>query len=244
MRIRGVAHRGYPAKYPENTMASFKAAVHLNFTHIELDVHLSKDGVPVVMHDHTIDRMTNGQGEIRSFTLAELRKFKVNYMENIPTLEEVLLFVRNRVTVSIEMKDTKLYPNFEERVLSVIEKTNMMEQVYIISFHQQSLKRLRKLSDKIELGLLVNKLKRSHFRLVEKLHANYIAVNHKGVKESYIKKCQAIGVQLVVWTVNTNEHMNYFQQFPSVLVTTDNLEKFMTVTNRPNETPCLKTVHA
>ncbi|NBJ68803.1 MULTISPECIES: glycerophosphodiester phosphodiesterase family protein [Clostridia] len=243
MRIRGIGHRGYPVKYPENTMASFQAAVQLNFTHIELDVHLSKDGIPVVMHDHTIDRMTDGKGEIRSYTLEELRTFKVKNVEVIPTLEEVLLFAKDRVTVSIELKNPKLYHDFEERVLSVIKRTNMLNQVYIISFNQQSLKRLRKLSKTIEIGLLVNKFKRPHFRLIEKLHANYVAVNYNGVKESYIKKCEAIGVQLVVWTVNTIEQMNYFQQFPSVLVTTDDLEKFITINNQQDMTKELETVH-
>ncbi|GAA0421699.1 glycerophosphodiester phosphodiesterase [Agaribacter marinus] len=229
MRIRGIGHRGYPAKYPENTKSSFQAAIDLNYTHIELDVHLSKDGIPVVMHDHKIDRMTNGKGEIREYTLKELRNFTINDMEVIPTLEEVLLIAKDRVTVSIELKNPKLYNNMEEIVCSVIEDTNMMDQVYIISFDQQALMRLRNISDKLEIGLLVNKFKRSHFRTIEKLGAKYIAVRYDGIKESYINKCEQKGIQLIVWTVNSMESMEYYNQFPSVLVTTDELEKYCSV---------------
>lgn len=60
--IKGMAHRGYPSKYPENTLISFQAACDLNFTHLELDVQLSKDGVPVVIHDPSVDRMTDNGG--------------------------------------------------------------------------------------------------------------------------------------------------------------------------------------
>jgi glycerophosphoryl diester phosphodiesterase len=226
MVIRGVGHRGYPVKYPENTLSSFQAAIELGYTHIELDVHLTKDGVPVVMHDYRIDRLTDGIGEIRTYTFKELQNFTVSNTERIPTLEEVLLLAKNKVIVSIELKNTKLYPSIEEQVLHVIKKTDMLEQVYIISFDHQSLATLRKISKEIKIGPLVNKLNRSHFRLINKLDAQYIAVKQDSIKEKYINKCKEVGVQLVVWTVNCEERMRYFNRFPSVLVTTDELEIF------------------
>ncbi|WP_141431007.1 glycerophosphodiester phosphodiesterase family protein [Bacillus sp. 03113] len=60
MRVKAIVHRDYPVKYPENTLSSFQAAKELGFGIVELDVHLSKDGIPVNMHDRTIDRMTDG----------------------------------------------------------------------------------------------------------------------------------------------------------------------------------------
>lgn len=68
MKIRGVAQRGYPVQFPENTLSSFQAAIDLNFSHMELEVHLTKDGIPVIMHDYSLDRMTNGYGEIIDHT--------------------------------------------------------------------------------------------------------------------------------------------------------------------------------
>ncbi|WP_026909355.1 glycerophosphodiester phosphodiesterase [Paucisalibacillus globulus] len=226
MMVRGIGHRGYPVKYPENTMSSFQATIELGYTHMELDVHLSKDGVPVVMHDHRIDRMTDGTGEIRSYSFKELQEFKVKSVERIPTLEQVLQLAKNRIIVSIELKDTKLYKGIEEKVLKVIEKVDMLEQVYIISFNHQSLANIRKISKKVKIGPLVSKLKRPHFRLINKLDAQYIAVKQDSLNEEDIKKCEEVGIQLVVWTVNSEDRMRFFKQFPSVLVTTDELEKY------------------
>lgn len=90
MKVKALAHRGYSAKYPENTLSSFRAAYDLGFTHLELDVHLSKDGVPVLMHDLRIDRTTNGKGFVKDYTYEELKQFRVGDRETIPTLEEAL----------------------------------------------------------------------------------------------------------------------------------------------------------
>ncbi|WP_099159451.1 glycerophosphodiester phosphodiesterase [Virgibacillus ndiopensis] len=226
MNIRGVAHRGYSAMYPENTLSSFQAAIDLGYSHMELDVHLSKDGVPVVMHDHTIDRMTNGSGEIRDYTLKELQQFVINDEERIPTLEEVLILAKDCIIVSIELKHPKLYKGIEEKLYDVIRKVGMLNQVYVISFDHRSLARLRNISKEIEIGPLVNKLKRSDFRLIDKLDATHIAVNYNGLNEEYIKRYEEADVQLVVWTVNSLKQMKYLQQYPSLLITTDELEKY------------------
>lgn len=226
MSIRGIAHRGYPMKYPENTLSSFQAAISLGFTHMELDVHLSKDGIPVVMHDHRIDRMTNGSGEIRKYTFQELQQFTINNNERIPSLEEVLLLAKDHIIVSIELKRTKLYKGIEESVYEVIRKTGVIDQVYLIAFDHKSLAKLRSLSSDLEVGPLVTKLRRSDFRLLDKLNATYLAVRYDGLKEDYVRRCEEKGVQLVVWTVNTKEQMKYMQKYPSILSTTDELEKY------------------
>jgi glycerophosphoryl diester phosphodiesterase len=229
MTIRGIAHRGYPVNYPENTLSSFQAAIDLGFTHMELDVHMSKDGIPVVMHDHTIDRMTNGSGEIRSYTLAELKEFTVGKNEKIPTLKEALEVAKDRIIVSIELKKPKLYPGIEQKLYDLIDELNMLDQVYVISFNHDSLRILRSISTDIQIGPLVNKVRLSHFRLMEKLNAEYFAVNFNSIKEKHIRKCEEMGVQLVVWTVNTVEQMKSIKQYPSILVTTDELEKYKSV---------------
>ncbi|WP_054711360.1 glycerophosphodiester phosphodiesterase family protein [Bacillus sp. JCM 19041] len=71
--INAIAHRGYAAKYPENTYTAFAAAIELRFAVIELDVHLSLDGIPVVIHDFNVDRVTDGKGDVDQFTVAELK---------------------------------------------------------------------------------------------------------------------------------------------------------------------------
>ncbi|MFS0750343.1 glycerophosphodiester phosphodiesterase [Oceanobacillus sp. 1P07AA] len=229
MQIRGIAHRGYPVKYPENTLSSFQAAIDLGFTHMELDVHLSKDGIPVVMHDDKIDRMTNGVGEIRDYTLQELKKFNVQEGEQIPTLQEALELAKDRIIVSIELKKTQLYKGIEEKVFQVVEELDMVDQVYIISFHYAALKKLRKLSNELELGPVVNRVKRSHFRQLKRINAEYFAVRFDGIKDKHIEWCQNNDVQLVAWKVNEQDEMHFIKQNPSILATTDELEKYKAV---------------
>jgi glycerophosphoryl diester phosphodiesterase len=229
MTIRGIAHRGYPVNYPENTLSSFQAAIDLGFSHMELDVHMSKDGIPVVMHDETIDRMTNGSGEIRKYTLDELKQFTIAPDEKIPTLKEVLNLAKDNIIVSIELKKPKLYKGIEKKVYEVIRKLDMLEQVYVISFDHASLIKLRTITTEIKVGPLVNKIRHSHFRLLKKLNAEYFAVNVKAINNKHIKKCKEMGVQLVVWTVNTIEQMRAIQEYPSILVTTDELEIYRSV---------------
>ncbi len=98
------AHRGYSAKYPENTLSAFKAALpHVDG--IELDVQLTRDGRLVVIHDETVDRTTNGNGFVKDMTLRQLRLLRTEGGERIPTLEEVLVLIEpSDVTLNIELK--------------------------------------------------------------------------------------------------------------------------------------------
>ncbi|WP_047983741.1 glycerophosphodiester phosphodiesterase [Ornithinibacillus californiensis] len=229
MTIRGIAHRGYPVNFPENTLSSFQAAINLGFSHMELDVHMSKDGIPVVIHDHTIDRMTDGNGEIYSYTLEELKQFTITPNEKIPTLEEVLQLAKDRIHVSIELKKPNFYSGIEKKVYEIIHKLQMEKQTYIISFNHDSLRKLRAISKDIQIGPLVNKVRLTHYRLLKKLNAQYFAVKYTAIKEKHIRKCEKLGIQLVVWTVNTVEQMQTTKQYPSILVTTDELEKYKAV---------------
>src|SRR5438034_7470028 len=107
-----IAHRGASARAPENTLAAFTEAVRLGANAIELDVHLTADGVPVVIHDATVERTTNGRGEVAAMTSKDLRRLDAGAWfssrfrgERIPTLEESLEFARGRCALNIEIKE-------------------------------------------------------------------------------------------------------------------------------------------
>jgi len=102
--MRIYAHRGASAEQPENTLASFHRALDLGVQGIELDVHLSRDGVPVVIHDTTLDRTTDGHGEVAAFDIADLQRLDAGGGEAIPTLREVLELVSGQTHVDIEVK--------------------------------------------------------------------------------------------------------------------------------------------
>ena len=89
MRTKIFGHRGYPAKFPENSLEGFDYCMHHGAEGIEFDVHLTRDGVPVIMHDENIKRTTNGKGLIKDFSLAELDQFHLANGERIPRLKDL-----------------------------------------------------------------------------------------------------------------------------------------------------------
>jgi glycerophosphoryl diester phosphodiesterase len=137
-----IAHRGCSSAAPENTMAAFQKAIELGVEGIELDVHQSKDGELVVIHDATLSRTTSGRGYVNDLNWSELQQldagswFEVEYAsERLPKLEDVLNLLKGRSTVFIEIKQgRKPYPGIEERVMACIEKLNMQQHVFIHSF--------------------------------------------------------------------------------------------------------------
>ncbi|KOY17958.1 glycerophosphodiester phosphodiesterase [Paenibacillus xylanivorans] len=230
MMIQAVAHRGYPKKYPENTMSSFLKAVELGFTHLELDVHLSKDGIPVVIHDHTLDRMTNGTGRVVDYTASELQSLKMKQDEHIPTLEEVLRALKGKIQLNIELKQMgNYYPQLEERVFDLIEQFDMLNQVFITSFDFDALEKIRQRSGDVRIGLITFGCSKAILDWSIEMGATFLSIHHAFVTEHYINKCKELGIQLMAWTINEASIMKKFQEYPSVWVCTDELESFIDV---------------
>ncbi|PZE22822.1 glycerophosphodiester phosphodiesterase [Paenibacillus xerothermodurans] len=228
MSVRGVAHRGYPGKLPENTLSSFAVACKLNFSHLELDVHLSKDGVPVVIHDDTIDRTTNGRGRVKDYTAAELQRFVIAGNERIPTLEEALLLCKDRIRVNIELKQMgSLYPGLEEQVYQVIEQTAAVNDVIVSSFDHDAVIRMRALSSELALGLITFGGSPAFLSMAQEMNARYLSMHHGFIMDRYVDLCLQNDIQLIAWTVNQEEQMQEMLKYPSVLVCTDELEKWI-----------------
>lgn len=226
-RIRGVAHRGYPARYPENTLPAFRAAIDLDFSIVELDVHLSKDGIPVVIHDYRVDRVTDGRGEVGDLTLSELKKLRVHNSEEIPTLEEALELLKGRATISIELKQAgSLYPGLEEVVLKSVMQRDMLDQVYLLAFDQYSLLRARELNKDVELGINIGGVGPFYFEPMKRLSVRYLAVPIRYLTDTLVNKAQEEEVQLITWPVDTPEQMERIRRYPSVLPTTNELERW------------------
>lgn len=227
MKVKALAHRGYPTKYPENTLTSYQAAYDLGFTHLELDVHLSKDGVAVLMHDATIDRTTNGHGLVKDYTLEELKQFRVGENETIPTLEEALLFAKDKMAVSVELKQKgNLYSGLEETALKVIQETGMLSQVYVNSFDHYAVLNMRKLSDEIELGIIQHGASPAVIPFMKDIRAKYLSLRVEYLTDEYVKLCDGEGIQIVVWPVDKEWQFKKVCRYPSVLSTTNELEHF------------------
>lgn len=169
------AHRGCSQRYPENTLLAFEKAADLKeLVGIELDVQLTKDGEIVVIHDERVDRITDGIGYVRDYTLTELKKLKISAgtkrYETIPTMEEVLDLLENRIRagfkLNIELKNS-IYPykGIEEKITELIEKRVGEESVLYSSFYALCLNRVKKLAPKAEIGVLDHKVSDCLFKV-------------------------------------------------------------------------------
>jgi glycerophosphoryl diester phosphodiesterase len=159
------AHRGYSAKYPENTLSAFKAALpHVDG--IELDVQLTRDGRLVVIHDETVDRTTNGSGFVNDMTLRQLRLLRTESGERIPTLEEVLVLLEpTDVTLNIELKTDRFdYDGIEYLTWLAVTEFKLEERVVFSSFNPDTLVRLRDIAREARIAVLTTD---GHPNLVE-----------------------------------------------------------------------------
>lgn len=170
------AHRGCSQNYPENTMTAFRKAIELDgLTGIELDIQLSQDGRLMVFHDETLDRTTNGTGNLRDYTCEELKRLVIdegNFNEQIPTMEEVLDLLADRIEkdrnrydektfeekkfmLNIELKNSVFaYPGMEEKIVTLVHERKMEEHIVYSTFYAKSLEKLYALNPKARLAIL------------------------------------------------------------------------------------------
>jgi len=195
-----VGHRGAKAYEPENTIRSFMKALELGVNAIELDVRRTKDGEIVVIHDAEVDRTTNGKGLVSELTLGEIKQLSTDKGEKIPTLEEALNFLDRKVKILIEIKEVGI----EEKVLDIVRRKGLEDNVIIISFHEETLRKIRELSDKVETGLIYVKHK-DPIGAALSLKAQYLLPLYRFIHSAFIKKAHERGLRIIAWTINTVE---------------------------------------
>ena len=158
-----IAHRGASTAAPENTIAAFERAITDGADAIELDVHLSRDDHPVVIHDDTLERTTDGSGPVRGHTMRELKRLDAGAWrgpafagQRLQTLQEVLERFRGRTRFWIELKGgSDLYPDIEERIVGLLEVYDVIDGALVQSFDHAALARLRDFSREVRLGVLL-----------------------------------------------------------------------------------------
>ncbi|MFC5603777.1 glycerophosphodiester phosphodiesterase [Sporosarcina koreensis] len=161
--LLSIAHRGASGLAPENTRAAFQKAVELRADYLEFDVHLSKDGELIIMHDDKIDRTTNGSGYIKDMTLEELKTldaggaFGEEFLgEPIMTLNELLEEFYSQIGLLIELKNPKSYPGMEEKVVSLLMGYDDLSSIIIQSFDVDSMRKIHTILPEIEVAILVH----------------------------------------------------------------------------------------
>lgn len=220
------AHRGYSKEYPENTMRSFGMAEQFGADGIELDVHLCNDNIPVVIHDETVNRTTNGRGFIRDFTIEELKRMKIRNGQNeqIPTLEEVLRWIcTTNLFVNIELKTDKIrYFGIENIVLELITKYNLLDRVVISSFNSDSLFKVHQICRTIETAYLYDFYFDNPYVLAQMTGASSLHPKSSTIRSEMIDACQKRGIPIRPYTVNKVDDMKRLFQVNSAGIITDN----------------------
>ena len=149
--IHNIAHRGASAYEPENTLRAFERAIQMGATMLELDIHLSRDGHPIVIHDATVSRTTNRKGQVSDMTLKQIKELDAGKGERVPTLTEVIDLARDRVILYIELKG-QLTP---DPVVDTLNSMAFEDQVIVSSFYPWLIQKIKFLNQKIRTSMLI-----------------------------------------------------------------------------------------
>lgn len=205
-----MAHRGYSSKAPENTMPAFELALEAGSGGIELDVHLTKDGEVVVIHDSTLERTTNGKGSVEGHTLAELREFDAGSWfspefsgTKLPSLREVLELIRDRnVLLNVETKAALGFDQLNEALALLIDEYSLWERTIISSFNHYALVHIKGIRPQARTGILYNCGLVNPWIYAKSIGASALHPHHKTMIPDLVQAAQANGMMVNVWTVD------------------------------------------
>lgn len=207
------AHRGSSGAYPENTMLAFRKAVEEGADGIELDVHLSKDGEVMIVHDESLVRTAGIDRQVWELTRCELEKLSAGRTQNdefgftpVPSLEEYLCFIgshKDKVT-NIEIKSAPhAYPGLEEKVLSLVARCGLEDNVIYSSFNWLSIVLLKRVCPECRAGLLFAGMSLENMgQLMRSLDIECYHPYFRELNEKMIEDFHENGRAVNVWTVN------------------------------------------
>ena len=184
-------------------MRSFRSAIAEGCDLIECDVHLSSDGRLVVIHDHTLDRTTNGAGLVHDYTAAELRRLDAGDGEKIPLLQEVVELAIGKVGLVIEIKQVPpLYNGLEEKLLNMLRQLGAVQECAVISFNHQAIHQLRQMEPGLQLGILEGARPMHPARLLTEAGADVYSPHWGAADPQVVKEVHAAGGAVGVWPVD------------------------------------------
>jgi glycerophosphoryl diester phosphodiesterase len=232
-----IAHRGDSAHRPENTLCAFASALELGSDLVELDVQLTRDGAVVVIHDPAVDRTTNGSGDVRQMTLAELRALSAGYPdrfgsefqgERVPTLAEALGLLRGRARVMIELKTESVTDaadsGLEAHTLAEVRKAGMERDVALISFDRRALLRCLEQAPDILRGHLFYRATPDEIVTGARAVRSELIMPHKDLlSDELCSAARGAALRVATWVVDEPEELRALARF----------ELFGVGTNRP-----------
>lgn len=200
---------------PENTLRSFVAAQEAGLDAIELDLHLSKDGALVVMHDTDVDRTTDGSGPIAEKTLAELRALDAGRGERVPVFEEVLDAVRT--PLQAEIKDVRAARALAE----LMRERDLTGRVEVSSFHDEAVAEAARLVPGARTALIASRYGTDVVERAVEAGAATVCLNIRRLTLEIVEHAREAGLRIIGWVVNTQEHLRLVRALELDGATTD-----------------------
>ncbi len=200
---------------PENTLRSFVAAQQAGLDVIELDLHLSKDGALVVMHDDEVDRTTDGSGAIADKTLAELRSLDAGHGERIPVFEEVLDAVR--APLQAEIKDVAAARALAE----VLHERDLVSRVEVSSFHDEAITEIARLVPGVRTALVASRYDSGVVARATAAGAETVCLNIRRLTLEIVEHARKADLRIIGWVVNTLDHLRLVRALELDGATTD-----------------------
>ncbi|MCP3741873.1 glycerophosphodiester phosphodiesterase [Rossellomorea sp. BNER] len=233
-QVDSVAHRGAAGYAPENTIAAFDKAVEMKADYIEIDVQRSKDGELVIIHDTTINRTTDGSGNVKDLTFHQLRSFDAgSWMgeefsgEKIPTFDEILDRYHGKVGILIELKAPELYPGIEEEVAEELKERNLdkpqNEKIIIQSFNFESMKKINSLLPKVPVGVLTSSIADTTDEALKEFstYADYFNPSYRMVTKNLVNRVHSLDMKISSWTVRSQEAADFLLEMDVDAIITD-----------------------
>lgn len=226
------AHRGYSARFPENTMLAFQMAAEAGCDGIELDVHFSRDHQLVIIHDESLSRTIDAVGFVRHHSYHDLKNYtaKGNYegdRQHVPSLEEYLTWVEKYpIRTNIELKNDKFrYPGMEDAVVEAVRKHELEDRVIFSSFRAESVRQIKEQWPKLWVAWLVETLDEEIIRQAQEMGFDAIHPAVGAITPELVEKCHQGGLFVRPYTVNSDADLERMQEAGVDAIITDNPER-------------------
>lgn len=208
-----VAHKGASGLAPENTMAAFELALSTGADSIELDVQLSRDRVPVVIHDSDLGRTVRGEGLVSDLTAAELAVMDAGSWchprfagQGVPMLQEVLEWAKGRIPLHIELKKTfSAAPDVVSTVVDLVQRFDVVTQVEVFSFDYQCIQLVKEAYPVLMTGVCFKEGALDYVGLAHEFGIQVLHPEWQCVNKNMVGKAHEMGLYVIAWTVDDPE---------------------------------------
>ncbi len=204
-----IGHKGASSIAPENTLKSFQKAIELKADYVEFDIHLTKDGEIVIIHDSDTFNATGVKGLINDMTLDQIKSLDAGEGEKIPTLRELISIARKKMGLQIEIKSTNLL----DKLINILREKHLISTSIVSSFILGELLKLKLLEPSVKVGLLLSEdmvrpklIKRKIKKVAEN---NFYSIHppFDTTDKEIVDFAHSYGLKVIVWTVNDREIM-------------------------------------